>query len=80
MADVQAEALVSSSLEKGHSVALAFQNDDVTSLSWKDLSVKVSDKVIGHDKFILQGSSGIVHAGRDGTTLFVAQILSLTGL
>jgi hypothetical protein len=43
MTDVQTEASFSSETEKGNSPVLAFLNDDVASLSWQDLSVKVSD-------------------------------------
>jgi hypothetical protein len=45
MTDIQTEALVSSEIEKGNSPTLAFLNEGVSSLSWKDLSVKVSDRV-----------------------------------
>ena len=52
MTDIQTEASVSSEIEKGNSPTLAFLNDDVASLSWQDLSVKVSDRVTGLDKYI----------------------------
>jgi hypothetical protein len=64
MNDVQMEVLGYSEIEKGNSPTLAFLNNDVASLSWKDLSVKVSDRVTKLDKYILQGSSGIVRAGK----------------
>jgi hypothetical protein len=63
MNDVQMEVLGYSEIEKGNSPTLAFLNDDVASLSWQDLSVTVSDRVTGLDKYVLQGSSGIVRAG-----------------
>jgi hypothetical protein len=65
MNDVQMEVLGYSEIEKGNSPTLAFLNNDVVSLSWKDLSVKVSDRVTKLDKYILQGSSGIVRAGEN---------------
>ncbi|KAM0697166.1 hypothetical protein Q7P36_003237 [Cladosporium allicinum] len=63
MTDIQTEALVSSEIEKGNSPTLAFLNEGISSLSWKDLSVKVSDRVTKLDKYILQDSFGIVRAG-----------------
>ena len=54
MTDVQTEISVCSETEKGNSPTLAFLNDNVASLSWQDLSVKVSDRVTGGDKCILQ--------------------------
>ena len=64
MTDIQTEALVSSEIEKGNSPTLAFLNEGISSLSWKDLSVKVSDRVTKLDKYILQDSFGIVRAGK----------------
>jgi hypothetical protein len=65
MTDVQTEASVSSETEKGSSPVLAFLNDDVASLTWQDLSVKVSDRVTRQEKYILQASSGMVRAGME---------------
>jgi hypothetical protein len=67
MTDVQTETSVCSETEKGNSPTLAFLNDNVASLSWQDLSVKVSDRVTGGDKYILQESSGLVRAGKPFT-------------
>jgi ABC-type nitrate/sulfonate/bicarbonate transport system ATPase subunit len=54
MNDVQMEVLGYSEIEKGNSPTLAFLNDDVASLSWQDLSVTVSDRVTGLDKYVVQ--------------------------
>jgi len=64
MNDVQMEVLGYSEIEKGNRPTLAFLNDDVASLSWQNLSVTVSDRATVLDKYILQGSSGIVRAGK----------------
>ena len=79
MTDIKTEESVYSEIEKGNSPTLAFLNDDVASLSWQDLSVKVSDRVTGLDKYILQGSSGIVRAGMS-LILYSVTIPSLTQL
>jgi hypothetical protein len=76
MNDVQMEVLGYSEIEKGNSPTLAFLNEDVASLSWKDLSVKVSDRVTKLDKYILQGSSGIVRAGENSLYPFSMTLLT----
>lgn len=63
MADERWTAASISESEKGNSLGPAFKNEDVTSLSWQDLSVRVSDRGTGEDKFILDEASGHVHAG-----------------
>lgn len=53
----------SQELEKGDAAALAFQNDNVATLSWQDLSVTVLDRASKQEKHILQKASGIIRAG-----------------
>lgn len=63
MKDLLLTDLDASGAEKGQSLALAFRNDDVSTLAWEKLSVKVADRGTGKEKFILSEISGQVHAG-----------------
>lgn len=51
-------------MEKANTLALAFRNDDVATLSWQNLSVRVSDRATGKEKLILSDVSGHVKAGK----------------
>lgn len=61
--DVPLLDLDASGMESNKPLALAFRNDDVTSLTWEDLSVKVIDRTTKADKYILSAVSGHVKAG-----------------
>jgi hypothetical protein len=63
MADLRLQQSDASAIEKNNSSALAFHNNDVKTLSWEDLSVKVTDRATGADKYILSAVSGHVQAG-----------------
>lgn len=63
MTDLLSTDLGASGAEKGQSLALAFRNKDVSTLTWEKLSVKVADRVTGKEKFILSEVSGQVYAG-----------------
>lgn len=64
MADVPLTELDVPGIEKGNPPALAFRNDEVATLSWHDLSVKIADRATGEDKLILSRVSGHVQAGK----------------
>lgn len=64
-----------SEIEKGGQSALAFRNDDVATLSWHSLSVKVADRATGKDKSILSEVSGHVRAG--AAALHMCNLLSI---
>jgi len=63
MADIHSLELDASTIEKNEPSALAFHNDNVVTLTWEDLSVKVTDRATGADKYILSAVSGHVRAG-----------------
>jgi hypothetical protein len=64
MADLRSTEPDASETEKNKPSALAFHNDDVKTLAWEDLSVKVIDRATGADKYILSAVSGHVQAGK----------------
>lgn len=64
MADLRSRESEASGIEKNKPSALAFHNEDVVSLAWEDLSVKVIDRATGADKYILSAVSGHVQAGK----------------
>lgn len=64
MADLRLQQSDASRIEKNEPPALAFHNDDVAALTWEDLSVKVTDRATGADKYILSAVSGHVQAGK----------------
>lgn len=64
MADVHLLEPDASTIEKNKPLAHAFHNDDVKSLTWEGLSVKVVDRATGADKYILSAVSGHVRAGK----------------
>jgi hypothetical protein len=61
--DVPLLDLDASGMESNKPLALAFRNDDVTSLTREDLLVKVIDRTTKADKYILSAVSGHVKAG-----------------
>lgn len=63
MTDLLLTDLHASGAEKGQSLALAFRNEDVSTLTWEKLSVKVADRATGKEKFILSEVCGQVYAG-----------------
>ena len=63
MADLRSTESDASEIEKNNSSAHAFHNDNVNTLTWEDLSVKVVDRATGADKYILSALSGHVRAG-----------------
>ena len=64
MTDLRSRESDASGIEKNKPSALAFHNDDVVSLTWEQLSVKVIDRATGADKYILSAVSGHVQAGK----------------
>ena len=63
MADLRSMEPDASETEKNNPPAHAFHNGDVKTLAWEDLSVKVTDRATGADKYILSAVSGHVQAG-----------------
>ena len=63
MTEVALSMLHASGIEKNKPPERAFYNEDVVTLTWDDLSVKVTDRATGLDKFILSSVSGHVKAG-----------------
>lgn len=63
MNDIPLTGLEASKVEEGNPLTLAFRNDDVSQLSWQDLSVTVPDRVTGEDRILLSNISGHVQAG-----------------
>lgn len=64
MTDLRSTEPDASAIEKNKTSANAFHNDDVKSLTWEDLSVRVTDRATGADKHILSAVSGHVRAGK----------------
>lgn len=64
MTDLRSTEPDASAIEKNQPLAQAFHNNDVKSLTWEDLSVKVVDRATGADKYILSAVSGTVGAGK----------------
>jgi len=63
MADLHPTEPDASEIEKNTPSAHAFHNDDVKTLTWEELSVKVTDRATEADKYILSAASGHVQAG-----------------
>lgn len=63
MTDIRSMEPDASAIEKNKPLAQAFHNDDVKSLAWEELSVKITDRATGADKYILSAVSGHVRAG-----------------
>lgn len=63
MADNHLPEPEASEIEKNKPSAHAFHNDDVKTLTWAGLTVKVVDRATGADKLILSAVSGHVRAG-----------------
>lgn len=63
MTEIPLSMLQASGIEKNKPPARAFYNEDVLTLTWDDLSVKVTDRATGLDKSILSSVSGHVQAG-----------------